>query len=50
MSLILTDGSHFIKAFEYRHINMFDENILPGTKIQICGRITYYNKVLFLGN
>jgi hypothetical protein len=45
----LTDGSHSIKAFEYRPISFITDDILPGTKAQLHGSIQFRNQVLFLG-
>ena len=45
----LTDGTHFIKGFEYKQIPALSESILPGTKIELHGNINYRNGALFLG-
>ena len=50
VTLHLTDGSHAVKACEYRHIAALDraEHILPGAKLELRGPIMYRNQVLLL--
>jgi hypothetical protein len=47
ISLHLTDGTNFVKGFEYQNIPVLNESILPGTKILLQGKIPFRNSVLF---
>ena len=44
----LTDGTKFIKATEYWPIPSLNQLLLPGTKIQLKGKIKFVNQTLHL--
>lgn len=45
----LTDGENKIKGMEYQPMNRLKEDdLIPGTKIELVGQIRFVNQVLFL--